>query len=208
MLGPGYTCACPDGYDGNAFATEAAFVTHAEGKAQLRARFGDGDDAAFDAWLMANRSMAAGFATGPLSAVAAETTCRDVRPPELACVEEPCEVIELEAASVQALVLKQTSDMLQDKTQAEQSCEAKWDFVYSIINEQRVTEKFCGERFERCLRATDVTHDGVRDYQASVSSHWAPPTGTSPRRQAGEFSHPERPKPSGEAGGDQQAQGE
>ena len=69
-------------------------------------------------------------------------------------------MIELEAASVQALVLKNSdeapttngSPMLLNKAYAAQSCEARWDFVFNIINEQNVVQKFCGDHYERCLK--------------------------------------------------------
>ena len=58
--GPGYTCSCPDGYDGNAFASAGAFERHLDGKRALQDLYdaevrAEGEDESFDAWLVANR---------------------------------------------------------------------------------------------------------------------------------------------------------
>ena len=101
MEGPGYTCSCPEGYAGNAFQTAAAFQAHQKGKNRFLAMFNASGASDFDEWLKTERSMTAGFAVSSLADVADELTCRDIRSPSLGCAKEPCQVIELEAASVQ-----------------------------------------------------------------------------------------------------------
>ena len=183
-IGPGYTCSCPEGYEGNAFGTSRSFQAHREAKADLRALYdaeledasSDGDG--FETWLQTTRGIAP-FAAGPHSDKPDEPICRDVRAPTLKCATDPCPVIELEAANVEAVVLKKlevgadgrVGEML---PAGPESCATKMDFVNEIIQDQRPVERFCGKQYERCLDATDYVWKSPTDtagplsYQADI----------------------------------------
>lgn len=181
-VGPGYTCSCPEGYAGNAFADELAFNIHAQGKQALQdahaaagaAAAIKGDDARnMNSWLQHTRGFP-GFADNELSNNSSALYCVDVRQPEFGCGPDGCNTIELEAASAKALTIKHsgepselTRDMLQEDT-PDLACESKWHFVRKILDDKEAVQRYCGPNFEHCLTATDVLVDGDKDYQMSI----------------------------------------
>ena len=130
----------------------------------------------FETWLQTTRGMVSGFSSnGGLADDPEELTCRDVQAPIFSCASEPCEVIELEAASVQALVLKldgENRSIIQSPNSSAQSrgtCEERMDFVHEIIERENAVQRYCGEGFRHCLKAIDVVWDAEPvDYQASI----------------------------------------